>query len=159
MKAKEGIVDLLNKVLTVDLTAINQYFVHAKMCENWGYERLHHKVRERSIDEMKDAETLIEHILYLEGVPNMQRLGTVNVGETVPEQLKLDLKAEQDMLKILSDGVAHCTKVGDYTTRHMFEDMAKDVDDHIDWIETQLETIKQVGIENYLSEQIKKENS
>ncbi|OGW99072.1 MAG: bacterioferritin [Nitrospirae bacterium RIFCSPLOWO2_12_FULL_63_8] len=159
MKAKEGIVDLLNKVLTVDLTAINQYFVHAKMCENWGYERLHHKVRERSVDEMKDAETLIEHILYLEGVPNMQRLGTVNVGETVPEQLKLDLKAEQDMLKILSDGVAHCTKVGDYTTRHMFEDMAKDVDAHIDWIETQLETIKQVGIENYLSEQIKKEGS
>lgn len=159
MKAKEGIIDLLNKILTADLTAINQYFVHAKMCENWGYERLHGKVRERSMDEMKDADELIEHILYLEGVPNMQRLGTVNVGETVPEQLKLDLKAEQEMLKILSDGVAHCTKVGDYTTRHMLEDMAKDVDAHIDWIETQLETIKQVGVENYLSEQIKKEGS
>ncbi len=159
MKAKDGVVDLLNKVLTVDLTAINQYFVHAKMCENWGYDRLHHKVRERSIEEMKDAEVLIEHILYLEGVPNMQRMGTVNVGETVPEQLKLDLKAEQEMLKVLSDGVAHCTKVGDYTTRHMLEDMAKDVDEHIDWIETQLETIKQVGLENYLSEQIKKEGS
>lgn len=159
MKAKEGIVDLLNKVLTVDLTAINQYFVHAKMCENWGYERLHHKVRERSIDEMKDAEALIEHILYLEGVPNMQRLGTVHVGEDVPEQFKLDLKAEQEMLKVLSDGVGHCTKVGDYTTRHMLEDMAKDVDEHIDWIETQLATIQQVGLENYLSEQIKKEGS
>lgn len=159
MKAKEGVVELLNKVLTVDLTAINQYFVHAKMCDNWGYDRLHHKVRERSIEEMKDAEVLIEHILYLEGVPNMQRMGTVNVGETVPEQLKLDLKAEQEMLKILSDGVAHCTKVGDYTTRHMLEDMAKDVDEHIDWIETQLETIKQVGLENYLSEQIKKEGA
>lgn len=159
MKAKEGIVDLLNKVLTVDLTAINQYFVHAKMCENWGYNRLHHKVRERSIDEMKDAEVLIKHILYLEGVPNMQRLGTVQVGETVSEQFKLDLKAEQEMLKILSDGVAHCTKVGDYTTRHMLEDMAKDVDGHIDWIETQLETIKQVGLENYLSEQIKMEGN
>lgn len=159
MKAKEGIVELLNKVLTVDLTAINQYFVHAKMCENWGYERLHHKVRERSIDEMKDAETLIEHILYLEGVPNMQRMGTVHVGETVPEQFKLDLKAEQEMLKVLSDGVGHCTKVGDYTTRHMLEDMAKDVDEHIDWIETQLETIQQVGVENYLSEQIKKDAS
>ncbi len=159
MKAKDGVVDLLNKVLTVDLTAINQYFVHAKMCENWGYDRLHHKVRERSIEEMKDAEVLIEHILYLEGVPNMQRMGTVNVGETVPEQLKLDLKAQQEMLKVLSDGVAHCTKVGDYTTRHMLEDMAKDVDEHIDWIETQLETIKQVGLENYLSEQIKKEGS
>lgn len=159
MKAKEGVIDLLNKVLTADLTAINQYFVHAKMCENWGYERLHHHVRDRSMDEMKDADELIGHILYLEGVPNVQRLGTVHVGETVPEQFKLDLKAEQEMLKILSDGVAHCTKVGDYTTRHMLEDMAKDVDEHIDWIETQTETIKQVGLENYLSEQIKKEGS
>src|SRR5215475_4324806 len=95
MKAKEGIVNMLNKILTADLTAINQYFVHAKMCENWGYERLHHKVRERSIDEMKDAEELIEHILYLEGVPNVQRLNTVQVGETVPKHFKLDLKAEQ----------------------------------------------------------------
>ena len=159
MKAKEGVIDLLNKVLTADLTAINQYFVHAKMCENWGYERLQEKVRKRSFDEMKDADELIEHILYLEGVPNMQRLGTVHVGETVPEQFKLDLKAEQEMLKMLSDGVAHCTKAGDFTTRHMLEDMAKDVDEHIDWIETQLETIKQVGVENYLSEQIKKEGS
>ncbi|MGH7233418.1 MAG: bacterioferritin [Nitrospiraceae bacterium] len=159
MKAKEGIIDLLNKILTADLTAINQYFVHAKMCDNWGYERLHHKVKERSFGEMKDADELIEHILYLEGVPNMQRLGTVHVGETVPEQLKVDLKAEQEMLKLLSDGVAHCAKVGDYTTRHMLEDMAEDVDDHIDWIETQMESIKQVGLENYLSEQIKKEGS
>lgn len=157
MKAKEGILDRLNKILTADLTAINQYFVHAKMCENWGYERLYAKVRERSMDEMKDADELIEHILYLEGVPNVQRLNAVHVGETVPEQLKLDLKAEQEMLSILSEGVAHCTKAGDYTTRHMLEDMAKDVDAHIDWIETQMETIKQVGIENYLSEQIKKD--
>lgn len=157
MKAKEGVIEILNKVLTADLTAVNQYFLHAKMCENWGYERLHDKVRSRSIDEMKDADELIGHILYLEGVPNVQRLGTVHVGETVPEQLKADLKAEQEMLKMLTDGVAHCTKLGDYTTRHMFEDMAKDVDAHIDWIETQMETIKQVGLENYLSEQIKKD--
>jgi bacterioferritin len=156
MKAKDGVLEILNKVLTADLTAINQYFLHAKMCENWGYERLYDKVRSRSIDEMKDADELIGHILYLEGVPNVQRLGTVHVGETVPEQLKADLKAEQEMLKLLADGVAHCTKVGDYTTRHMLEDMAKDVDAHIDWIETQMETIKQVGLENYLSEQIKK---
>jgi bacterioferritin len=157
MKAKDGVNEILNKILTADLTAINQYFVHAKMCENWGYERLYDKVRSRSIDEMKDADELIGHILYLEGVPNVQRLGTVHVGETVPEQFKADLKAEQEMLKMLTDGVAHCTKVGDYTTRHMLEDMAKDVDAHIDWIETQLETIKQVGLENYLSEQIKKD--
>jgi len=158
MKAKEGVVNILNKVLTVDLTATNQYFVHAKMCENWGYERLHHKVRERSIDEMKDAEQLIEHILYLEGVPNVQRLNTVHVGETVPEQLKLDLQAEKEMLSLLNEGIEHCVKVADFTTRHMLEDMAKDVDSHIDWIEVQLETITQVGLENYLSEQIKKES-
>lgn len=158
MKAKEGVVNLLNKVLTADLTAINQYFVHAKMCRNWGYERLHHKVWERSIDEMKDADKLIEHILYLEGVPNVQRMNTVHVGETVPEQLKLDLKAEQEMLALLSDGVTHCAKVADFTTRHMLEEMAKDVDAHIDWIETQQETIKQIGLENYLAEQIKKDS-
>jgi bacterioferritin len=156
MKAKEGVIDLLNKILTADLTAINQYFVHAKMCENWGYERLHEKVRKRSFDEMKDAEGLIEHILYLEGVPNMQRLGTVQVGETVPEQFKADLKAEQEMLRLHAEGIVHCAKVGDYTTRHMLEDMVKDVDDHINWIETQQELIEQVGLENYLGEQIKK---
>ena len=159
MKAKEGIIELLNKILTADLTAINQYFLHAKMCENWGYERLHHKIKERSFDEMKDADELIEHILYLEGVPNVQRLGTVHVGETVPEQFKTDLQAEKEMLSMLTDGIVHCAKVGDYTTRHMLEDMAEDVDEHIDWIETQMETVKQVGLENYLSEQIKKEES
>lgn len=158
MKAKEGVVNILNKVLTADLTAINQYFLHAKMCENWGYDRLHHKVRERSMAEMKDADELIGHVLYLDGVPNVQRMNTVQVGETVPEQLKLDLKAEQEMLALLNDGVVHCTKVNDFTTRHMLEDMAKDVDQHIDWIETQMETIKQVGLENYLAEQIKKES-
>jgi bacterioferritin len=158
MKAKEGVVNILNKLLTADLTAINQYIVHAKMCENWGYERLHHKVRERSIDEMKDADDIISHILYLEGVPNVQRMNSVHIGETVPEQLKLDLKAEQEMLALLAEGIVHCTKVMDFTTRHMFEDMAKDVDSHIDWIEVQLETIKQVGLENYLAEQIKKDS-
>ena len=157
MKAKEGIIELLNKILTAELTVINQYFIHSKMCDNWGYDRLHHQVRERSMAEMKDAENLIEHILYLEGVPNMQRLGTVTVGETVPEQLKADLKAEMDMVKTLTDGINHCAKVGDFTTRHMLEDMVKDEDAHIDWIETQLDTIKQVSLENYLTEQIKKE--
>ena len=158
MKAKEGVINLLNKILTADLTAINQYFVHAKMCENWGYERLHHEVRSRSFDEMKDAEELIEHILYLEGVPNVQRMNTVQVGETVPEQFKLDLKAEQEMLVLLNEGIVHCAKVMDFTTRHMLEGMAKDVDAHIDWIETQMETLKQVGVENYLAGQIKKDS-
>jgi bacterioferritin len=155
MQAKTGVIDLLNRILTVDLTAINQYFVHAKMCRNWGYERLHHAVRERSFDEMRDAEALVEHILYLEGVPNLQRLGTVRVGETVPEQFVADLASEREMLAILAEGVTHCARVEDYTTRHMLEDMVKDVDAHIDWIETQQELIRQVGLERYLSEQIK----
>ena len=107
---------------------------------------------------MKDAEEIIEHTLYLEGVPNMQRVGTVKVGETVPEQLKLDLESEHAMLSLYAEGVAYCTKVGDYTTRHMLENMQKDTDGHIDWIETQLELIKQVALEKYLSEQIHKSN-
>lgn len=159
MKAKEGVIDRLNTILTNELTAINQYFVHAEMCDNWGYERLHDKIRAHSIDEMKHAEEVIEHILYLEGVPNMQRLGDVHVGETVPEQFKVDLKLEQEAVKVLTEAITHCTKVGDYTTRHKLEDMVKSEEGHIDWIETQIETIKQVGLENYLSEQIKKEGS
>ncbi|GJL58030.1 MAG: bacterioferritin [Nitrospirales bacterium] len=158
MKAKKGVVDFLNQILTEELTVINQYFLHAKMCANWGYERLEKKIRERSFSEMKDADKIIEHILYLEGVPNVQRLGTVKIGETVPEQLKLDLKKEQEMVTLLTEAIQHCSKVGDFTTRHLFEDMVADEDEHIDWIETQQETIKQVGLENYLSEQIKNES-
>ena len=158
MKAKEGVINILNEILTVDLMAINQYFVHAKICEHWGYERLHHKVRERSIDEMKDADTLIGHIFYLEGIPKVRHTTIVHLGETVPQQLQFDLKSEQDMLTLLNEGVLHCTKVADFTTRHMLEDMAKDVDAHIDWIETQMETITQLGLEHYLSEQIKKDS-
>jgi bacterioferritin len=159
MKAKEGVIDLLNKILTEELTVINQYFLHAKMCKNWGYERLHHHVLDRSFGEMKDAQVVIDRILYLDGLPNMQRLGTVKIGETVPEQLKADLDKEKAMVKLMTEGIIHCVKVGDYTTRHMLEEMVKDEEEHIDWIETQLETIKQVSLQNYLSEQIKKEES
>ena len=159
MKAKEGVVTMLNKILTEELTVINQYFLHAKMCKNWGYERLHHHVLDRSYGEMKDAQVVVDHILFLEGLPNMQRLGTVKIGETVPEQLKADLDKEKGMVKLMSEGVKHCTKVGDFATRHMLEDMIQDEEEHIDWIETQLETIKQTGLQNYLSEQIKKEES
>lgn len=158
MKAKKGVVEFLNQILTEELTVINQYFLHAKMCANWGYDRLEHKVKERSFSEMKDADKIIEHILYLEGVPNVQRLGTVKVGESVSEQLKSDLAKEKDMVKLLTEAIQHCTTVGDFTTRHMLEDMVNDEDEHIDWLETQQETIEQVGLENYLSEQIKKES-
>ena len=154
MKAKEGVIDLLNKILTNELTAINQYFLHSEICEHWGYDRLHHKIRGHSFEEMKHAEDIMEHILYLEGLPNMQRLGNIQVGETVPEQLKADLKLEMDSVNLLREGISHCTKVGDFTTRHMLEDMVTDEDEHIDWIETQQETIRQVGLENYLSEQM-----
>lgn len=156
MKAKEGVIEYLNKLLTNELTAINQYFVHAEMCGHWGYERLHDNIRAHAIDEMKHAEEVIEHILYLEGVPNMQRLGTVTIGETVPEQFKADLKLELDNVALLREAVAHCAKVGDFTTRHKLEEILKSEEDHIDWLETQQETIKQVGLENYLSEQIHK---
>jgi bacterioferritin len=159
VKAKEGVINILNKILTLDLMAINQYFVHAKMCEHWGYERLHHKVRGRSIEEMKDADTLIGHIFYLEDIPKVHPRPSVHLGETVPQQLQFDLKAEQDMLTLLHEGVRHCTEVADFTTRHMLEDMAKDADAHIDWIETQMDTIKQAGIENYLAEQTKNKDS
>jgi bacterioferritin len=157
MKAKQGVIDYLNKILTNELTAINQYFLHGEMCENWGYERLHHQIKKHAIDEMKHAEEVIEHILYLEGLPNLQRLGTIKVGETVPEQLKADLKLELDNIKLLTEAITHCAKVGDFTTRHKLEDIGKSEDGHVDWIETQQETIRQVGLENYLSEQIHKE--
>ncbi len=159
MKAKQGVVDLLNKLLTEELTVINQYFLHAKMCKNWGYENLHHHVLDRSYGEMKDAKEVIDRILFLEGLPNMQRLGTVKIGETVPEQLKADLDKEKAMVKMMTEGIQHCTKVGDFATRHMLEDMVKDEEEHIDWIETQLESIKQVGLQNYLSEQLHEEGS
>ncbi|MGH2354542.1 MAG: bacterioferritin [Chloroflexota bacterium] len=157
MKAKPGVVDLLNQMLTIELTAINQYFVQAGMMKNWGYERLAAKIRELSLDEMRDADELIDHILYLEGVPNMQRLGQVRVGENVQECLELDLQTERDAVQFLVGAIAHCAQVGDYTTRSKFEEMIRDEEEHVDWFETQLETIRQVGVERYLAQQIYKE--
>jgi bacterioferritin len=155
MKAKEGVLDKLNALLAAEITAINQFFLHGEMCRNWGYERLWEKTRERSISEMKDAEELIQHILYLEGIPSM-RFEKLTVGKNVLEQLNADLKIEMEMVKALTEAITHCAKVGDYTTRGKLEVMVTDEEEHVDWIETQLETIKQVGLEIYLSEQIKK---
>ena len=154
MKAREGVLERLNAILTGELTAINQYFVHSEMCRNWGYERLYEKLRELSIGEMRDAERTIRHILYLEGVPNLQRLGSVRVGEQVQEDLLLDLQQEQGAVSLLTEAIGHCGQVGDYTTRGILEDMVRDEEEHVDWIETQLETIQQVGLENYLAQQI-----
>ncbi len=154
MKAKEGVVELLNQILTIDLTAINQYFLHAEMCRHWGYERLYDKLRDSSIAEMKDAQRIIEHILYLEGMPNLQRLGTVRVGENVQEHLQLDLEAERNAVTTFTTAIAHCARVEDYTTRNILEEMVRDEEEHIDWLETQLETIEQVGLQNYLAQHI-----
>jgi bacterioferritin len=157
MKAKEGVVDLLNDALTTELTAINQYFLAAKMCENWGFPRLHDKFRALSMDEMKDTEELIEHILYLEGLPNMQRLNPVRAGETVPEILRAGLDLEVGAVEFLRGAIEHCGRVGDFTTRAMFEEMIRDEETHVDWFETQFEAIQRVGLENYLSQQIVKD--
>lgn len=157
MKAKEGLLDLINNFLTNELTAINQYFIHAEVCAHWGYERLKHKFMENSVEEMRHAQRIIEHILYLKGVPNMQKLGDVRMGETVPEQFTICLKMEHNSTKMLNEGIAHCVKVCDNNTRHILEDLLTDAEKQINWLETQLETIKQTGLENYLSEQIKKE--
>lgn len=154
MKAKEGVVDRLNKILTIDLTAINQYFIQAEMCKNWGFNRMAHSLRSVSFDEMKDSQQLIEHILYLEGVPNLQRLNQVKVGESVLEDLQLDLQSEKDAVEALTEAITHCVNVQDYTTRSLFEGMVRSEEEHIDWLETQLETINIVGLELYLNQQI-----
>ena len=154
MKGNAKLIEALNDVLTAELTGVNQYFVHAKMCANWGYSRLAEKNREESIGEMKHADRLIERILFLEGVPNLQRLGKVRVGETVREQLELDRKLEMEAIAKLNPYIALAVELGDNGTRELFEDMLVSEEEHLDWLETQLELIKQVGEANYLSQQI-----
>jgi bacterioferritin len=154
VQGSEAVVELLNEVLTAELTAVNQYFVHAKMCENWGYHRLAHHARDESIGEMKDADHLIERILYLEGTPNLQRLGTVSVGETVPEQLGLDLELERVAIERLNRGIALCVAEGDNGSREVLDDILEGEEDHADWLESQLELIRQVGEAHYLAQQI-----
>ncbi|MFP5376352.1 MAG: bacterioferritin [Acidimicrobiia bacterium] len=155
MKAAKGIVDLLNDVLTAELTAVNQYFVDAKMCENWGYHRLAEHIRADSIDEMKDAEALIDRILYLDGVPNMQRLGPVRVGETVVEKLRLALALETEAIARLNKGVATCTKEGDHGTRQLLEGILRGEEEHADWVESQLDLVDQIGEAHYLAQQVR----
>jgi len=155
MKGHEQIIAMLNDVLTAELTAINQYFIHARMCENWGYQRLWKTIREESIGEMKHADRLIERILYLDGVPNLQRLGKVNVGETVPEQLRLDLAVEAAAIKALNAGIELSRTLGDNGTRELLEDILKAEEAHANWIEAQLTLIQQAGEGNYLAQQIK----
>jgi bacterioferritin len=157
MRGHERIITLLNDVLTAELTAINQYFIHARMCENWGYERLWKKLRSESIEEMKHADKLIERILYLEGIPNVQKYGKINVGQTVPEQLKLDYEVEKEAVRMLNDCIEAARTAGDNGSRELLEKMLKEEEAHANWLEAQMELIRQVGEQNYLSQQIKEE--
>ena len=157
MKGHDQVISALNEVLTAELTAINQYFIHARMCENWGYRRLWKKVREESIGEMKHADRLIERILYLEGIPNVQKLGKVNVGQTVPEQLRLDLEVEKVAIKMLNGAVELCRSLGDNGSRELLEDLLIGEEEHANWIEAQLTLIEQAGEANYLAQQMNEE--
>ena len=154
MQPKEGVVELLNGALTTELTAINQYFLASKQCSHWGFVRLERAFRTLSMDEMKDTEGLIERILFLDGLPNMQRLNPVRVGESVPELLQAGLDLELGAVDFLRNAIEHCARVGDFTTRAMFEEMIQDEEHHVDWFETQRETIGIIGLERYLSQQI-----
>jgi bacterioferritin len=154
MKGDTDILAALNDVLTAELTAINQYYVHAKMCANWGYRRLAQKRREESIEEMKHADALIERILFLDGVPNMQRLNPVRVGERVHEQLEIDLETELEAVRRLNDAIALCRDHGDNGTRELLDHMLQAEESSVDWLESQLHVIDEIGIERYLAEQL-----
>jgi bacterioferritin len=150
----EGVIKALNEVLSAELTAINQYFVHAKMCQDWGFERLYQHIRAESIDEMKHADQLIERILYLDGLPNVQRLYKVTIGQTVHELLRVDLALEMEALPRLNAGIDYCTEVGDNGTRLLLESILASEEEHVDWLEAQLSLIDQVGEKHYMAQQI-----
>ena len=154
MKGDKEVVDALNAVLSAELTAINQYFVHYRMCENWGYSKLAAKKREESIEEMKHADEVIERILFFDGVPNMQRMNSIKVGEDAIEQHEVDLALELDAVKRLNEGIALCRDKGDNGTRELLERILKDEEESVDWHEAQLHLVKEVGKERYLAEQI-----
>ena len=154
MKGDTKVIEFLNKALENELTAINQYFLHAKMYKNWGLEKLYAKVWHESIDEMKHADKLIERILFLEGLPNLQNIGKILIGENTPEMLVCDLKLEQLAVPDLKDAILYCESVRDYVSREVFEDILESEEEHIDWIETQLELIEKIGLPNYLQSQM-----
>jgi bacterioferritin len=154
MQGRPEIIELLNEVLTAELTAVNQYFGHARMQRNWGYGSLADRTYHESIDEMKHADSLIERILFLEGTPNLQRLGPVRLGEDPVEQLRLDLEAEREAVDRFNRGIAQCVEMGDNGTRELLADMLTSEEDHVDWLETQLSLVAALGEQLYLSEQM-----
>ena len=154
MRGDDQVIEALNDVLTAELTAINQYFVHYKMCENWGYAKLAKKKYEESIEEMKHADDVIERILFLDGVPNMQRLSPVRVGENPVEQHKLDLAVEIEAVERLNKAIALAREKGDNGTRDLLEQKLREEEESVDWLEAQLHIVDEIGAERYLAEQI-----
>ena len=154
MKGDPKVIEHLNKALYNELIAINQYFLHARMFRNWGLKELAEHEYKESIDEMKHADKLIERILFLDGLPNLQMLGKIMIGENPREAIVCDLKLENMALPDLRAGIAYCEQLGDYVTRQLFEDILKSEEEHIDWLETQLGLIDQVGLQNYLQSQM-----
>jgi len=157
MKGDPKVIEFLNQVLKAELTAINQYFLHAEMCENWGYERLAKIVRKESIEEMQHAEKLMERILYLDGTPNMTDYFKINIGQTVEQQYKNDVQLEYDAVKRLNDGIQLCIQLNDGGSRELAEKILSDEEHHIDWLEAQLHAIEEMGYQNYLAQQLKEE--
>jgi bacterioferritin len=152
MQGNPKVIEILNEVLTGELTAINQYFLHASMAKNWGFEKIYQKVYHESIDEMKHAQAITDRVLFLDGIPNLQKLDKLNIGETIPEQYASDLKLELLALERLRRGVQLCTEIQDHTTRQLLESILADEEQHVDWLETQLSIIETIGLQNYLTE-------
>jgi bacterioferritin len=155
MQGDPQVLELLNEVLTAELTAVNQYFLDAKMFDNWGYQRLAERFRSESIDEMKDADRLIDRLLYLEGHPNLQRLSAIRTGEEPAEKLSLALALEQEAIARLNAGIALCVERSDNGSRDLLEEILEGEEDHADWLETQLSLVEQLGQAHYLAQQIR----
>ena len=156
MKGDAKVIEFLNKALYNELTAINQYFLHAKMLKNWGLKELAEHEYHESIDEMKHADKLSERILFLDGLPNFQALGRLRIGENPLEVLRADLALELDAVPLLREAIAHCETVNDYVSRKLFADILESEEEHVDWIETQLSLIERIGEPNYLAQQLNK---
>ena len=154
MKGKDEVIHRLNARLAEELTAINQYIVHSEMCANWGYQKLHDAIEKRAIDEMKHAEKLIERVLFLEGTPIVSNLREIHIGSDVKAQHENDLKAEEEAVKAYNEDIRFASEAGDNGTRELLESILEDEESHLDWIEVQLDQIGQMGIENYLAEQV-----